>query len=1390
MSGRLFTYIKYTKKNTPKNLYCDVCRSGFLSHAAKNKHLCLQKKSYKGRFRCRKCVFESELRSSIQAHVLYCQVGGDVTQKYDLIEKVMNSSNTEQLRLCPFCNKGFSANTNFREKHISECKNNPDRRMTRSTEWECKKCGKKYLLKTAAILHVQTVHGEHSVRGGNPTKNQEFKYRAEDIPLHFTELDENQIVDKLFQQTEAIIKELLKDFSLKAYPIFRFIVVKKKGLPDENIYSMYFSCEVSLIHIENYFSIVEHWTLIALKKFDESQNLGSGSELVELHSVSLLMYQFESAIGKGGNPTIPVEYYKNNRIVKIINVPNGNADCFHNCLCAAYLIHQRLINKHPPFLKATTRKIRKEIGKRALIDYSSLDLNLFPGIKPFLPMKIADIPKIEKYLKPFTLNVYALEKQKQEKKDNECYDTDRKCDDTYVLRTLFVSKNHGIEEEYVINILFYQNHYYLVNKLTSLIEKVQGRRHRTSSFCYNCLNSFDERYTNIREHLKMCISGVKTRISYPSKGEKKKFKRFSLTLLKPFFAVADFESSLLHIEKKESTISQKTKRVKKHSVNSVCVVIYTDENLDNFPYDVFEKYRYYYDEVKDDTSKECERLIKNFILHLNECALFFGKWIDSLDSDNQLAELKPLYWDEFFKTTKCMFCKTEFNEISHSSSKNFHHDHYRRKYLGALCLDCNFKTKKSRQLDVFFHNASYDTNFILENLNFEEIGIEKDGWRATMKGQKISLICGKILQFRDSFALLPMGLAELASKIKDEDCIYQKKYLPFAPKGKQIYPYNYVSTIAKFKEKNFPKIEDFANDMGDDVSLEDYTVAKQFFDENFSSFGEWNKYYITMDVLSTIDVLISMRNYLYDIVGLDLLSAYSLPDLALNSLLFELMGKHDLNLVSSPDMYNMILKGTKGGISWASLRHHHIPESNRENEHLLYFDLKSSYPNAFRYPLPSENWEFVEISSPNELIKYVQGMDMSKKGCLVKIDCFSPKETHDYLNDLPPIITKTCFDSSYYPKKDFYKRGNNIEKLIGHFGPVFEQVFTCHEFLLMINLGVTITKVHSVLEYSACDFACEFITKISQARQQAILEENDALSFIIKIYLNSIFGKCLLNKLKYHQTNIAHTADQLERRVKNIRFKASCVQKYSAIVTSHQKKVHLDSLIHVGCAILGISKMVLISQFYTLKKYIDTITYITPKPIFRGLYFDTDSALVLIKNIHRDQLYSLFKEKMSHIFDWSNIDENHPLFNTENRFKIGLLKNEVDGYEIQEANAVGSKMYDLIFFRDQRDRETGKILADKNKCKGVPKRISSKFTSEMYRQSHTHFASENPNTCLNSEILFFIVEKDLRKTYTYSVTKKVLNPHDRKRYVLPNSLDSLSLNHYRIKIIEKEKENI
>ena len=1373
-SYALFTYVRYTKANTPAKLYCNVCRRGFLSPSLKQKHSCASKRLIKGRFKCKNCLFETESRTSIEAHVSVCKFQYEL-EDFDLIERVMNSSNTEQIRLCPFCNKGFSPESNFREKHITECEKNKYRCKVNTTEWECKICGKKYLLKQAAISHVQTVHQDQSdeVRGGGGGKKSipKFRYRAVDVELHTADLNDVLISNHLYSNSIDIVKDQLKDSSLKAYPIFRFIVVKRKGLPDENIFSLYFSVEITLIHIANYKSIVKHWTDIGLVKFDQSQNLGSGFELIELHSVSIMMYQFRSEIGKG-DPIIPSIFFKNDRIVKIVNVPRQNVDCFHICICAADLIYHRRKCGEKPFLKPTTRKLRKESGN-AIIDFSSLNLKSFSELKLFSPMKISDLSKVEKYVKPFTFNVYLLEVyQKPEKVE-------------YSLRTLFVSRNHLPDEERIINILFFDGHFFLINKLTNLIEKIQGRRHRTSNICYNCQNPFDERYTNIKEHLKQCILGVKTNISYPQEGEKKEFNRFELSLLKPYFAVSDFECSLLEVEKKEFEKTEKTKRLRKHSVNSVCVVIYTDENLDYFPYKDFEKYRYYYDRVKDDSPEECERLMKDFIIHLNKCAQFFVKWIDGLDPEEQISELKKIHFNEYNKCTKCMFCKKMFADLA-TPTKVFHHDHFRREYIGALCANCNFKARKTTHLDVFFHNASYDSNFILENLNFSEFPLEDKGWRCSMKGQKISLMCGKLLKFRDSYALLPLSLAKLAKKLKESDCIYQRKYLPFSPRGKQIFPYNYISTVARFDEKKFPDKDHFNNDLGDGIDEEAYNSAKSFFDEKFATIGEWNKYYVTMDVLCAIDVLISMRNYLFKIVGLDLLSAYSLPDLALNGLLLDQLGKQELKLVSSPDMYDAFLKATKGGISWAALRHHNIPEKRREKEHLLYLDLKSSYPHAFTYPLPVGEWKYIDINEPTSLIKYMKEIDMTQKGCLVKIDCFSPKETHDYLNDLPVIISKTSFDASYYPKMEGYRNGNNVEKLIGHLGPAKEEFFTCHELLVMLELGVVITKVYTVIEYSAKDFAYDFITRISNERQRAILEDNESLSFIIKTFLNSIFGKCLLDKLKYNQVNIVTSEAQLEKRVRNIRFKAATVQKYSALVTSHQRKAHLDSLVHVGCAILGISKMVLIKHHYTLKKYIHTITYITPKPSFRSLYFDTDSCIILIKGITKNELYGLFKDKMENMFDWSNLPISHPLYNEKNRFKIGVLKNETEGREVQEVNALGSKVYDVIFFPDQID-ENGDECSDMNKCKGVPKFLSGKFSVEDYRQSHKDFASANANVCINAEIPYFVVEPNMRKTYTYSISKRVLNPYDRKRYVLPNSFDSLSLNHFRIPDFQKKK---
>ena len=49
------------------------------------------------------------------------------------------------------------------------------------------------------------------------------------------------ITEKVFQGSREIMKEKTEESSVKAYPVFHFIVAKDRGRPNENIFSMYFN---------------------------------------------------------------------------------------------------------------------------------------------------------------------------------------------------------------------------------------------------------------------------------------------------------------------------------------------------------------------------------------------------------------------------------------------------------------------------------------------------------------------------------------------------------------------------------------------------------------------------------------------------------------------------------------------------------------------------------------------------------------------------------------------------------------------------------------------------------------------------------------------------------------------------------------------------------------------------------------------------------------------------------------------------------------------------------------------------------------------------------------------------------------------------------------------
>ena len=76
-------------------------------------------------------------------------------------------------------------------------------------------------------------------------------------------------------------------------------------------------------------------------------------------------------------------------------------------------------------------------------------------------------------------------------------------------------------------------------------------------------------------------------------------------------------------------------------------------------------------------------------------------------------------------------------------------------------------------------------------------------------------------------------------------------------------------------------------------------------------------------------------------------------------------------------------------------------------------------------------------------------------------------------------------------------------------------------------------------------------------------------------------------------------------------------------------------------------------------------------------------------------------------FDVSNLPTNHTLYNRDREHLIGLLKDEVDGKVISSFHVSSAKCYKVTFTDN----------TSMAKCKGVPKSVSKKYTTEMYRDS-------------------------------------------------------------------------
>ena len=213
---------------------------------------------------------------------------------------------------------------------------------------------------------------------------------------------------------------------------------------------------------------------------------------------------------------------------------------------------------------------------------------------------------------------------------------------------------------------------------------------------------------------------------------------------------------------------------------------------------------------------------------------------------------------------------------------------------------------------------------------------------------------------------------------------------------------------------------------------------------------------------------------------------------------------------------------------------------------------------------------------------------------------------------------------------------------------------------------------------------------------------------------NSVFGKLLYNPRKNDiETKLVTSEKRYEELVCNPRLKECYpISENKLVMKMSSDKIQLKYPLYVAWFILEKSKVFMFSFYHNVlkKTYGDKVSLI---------YTDTDSFLLKFDGL--DVYHEMTKKPLCDYIDRSNFDINHPLFNDENKGKLGFLKSETGGKPIKECVCLAPKTYSILL-------EDGNV---KNTAKGVNKIEKGKLNHQTYKKVHEGVIKNVKSVCSN-----------------------------------------------------------
>ena len=916
------------------------------------------------------------------------------------------------------------------------------------------------------------------------------------------------------------------------------------------------------------------------------------------------------------------------------------------------------------------------------------------------------------------------------------------------LRPLKTSKD--IKRKHQITLLLLKDgdnsHYCLVKNKSALLASQYNNHKGSRHFCLNCFNSFNSP-ESLKTHMEYCIRNECVKINMPPEGTYTYFKNFVKSEKAPFTIYADFESLIKPLQSCDPDPNKSY--TNKHQIHKPISFTYYIKSFNESVYkSKIERYIQEKEEEPDAMLTFIERLEKD----VRKIAELGNKKMIITDEEDK----------EFNKASDCWICGEYLGK-----DRVRDHCHYTGRYRGPAHNSCNLKYSIPNNISVFFHNlAGYDSHLFIKKLGYTEGTIDcipnneekyisftktiKAGTYKNKKGEDKDKFF-KII-FKDSLKFMSSSLGALVNNLpKDAFKNLLKNYTPEQAellKQKGFYPYEYMDSVEKFKDKELPPRKAFYSKLtGKGINKKDYKHACNVWNSfNMETMKDYHKLYNDSDVLLLADVFENFRDICLKIYGLDPAHYYTAPGLAWDACLK--MTDVNLELLNDVNMLLMFEKGIRGGISIISNRYGEANNKymkcfnkNKLSKFLMYLDANDLYGCAMSEKLPTHGFKWLTSGEMEKLFKNQVVQVWEKTPCILEVDLEYPKELHDLHNDYP-----------FCPER--VKCDKGVEKLIPNLRDKTKYGIHYKNLIQCLKAGLKLKKIHRGIKFVESNWLKPYIDKNTKLRSQA---KNNFEKDFFKLMNNSVFGKTMENIRNRVIVKLVTSKEKLKKLAAKPNFKGPPKIFSENLVSVHMKKTYLtmDKPVYLGMCILDLSKVIMYDFHYN---------HIKPKygNNAKLLFTDTDS---LFYEIQTEDFYKDISGDVKNRFDTSDYPENHPsgIPTGINKKVLGMMKDEAAGKNIKEYVGLRSKLYSFIM-------EEGK---ENKKCKGVKRQV--------VENSITH---EDYKTCLltGKEKLARqnIIRSYEHTVFTEEVNKIALSAEDDKRYILKDGIHTLAWGHYKI----------